>query len=265
MQMNQKIETILDILTQQEAQVVCMYFGIGIIPLAVKEIGKRLKKAEDSQLPMGTSLARSTLMDALYKIRYAQQLDAFVQAAQDTIRKSRLAEMHAFFKENHLSICQFMRMDNVDDYFRTLPQREEKVIRLRYGIGIRRKLPTPNNANYPRGQDNIKLDRPKNGHTLQEIADAMGTTQERVRQVEAKALCMMRREGRLDAFVALFENGQSSEELLTLARVVLGSEQLAALKIWDPESSPVERPLNSGPIPQIILHPVIRSSKMDLA
>ena len=62
----------------------------------------------------------------------------------------------------------------------SLTEREEKVLRMRFGIGI------------------------KSDHTLEEVGQEFGVTRERIRQIEAKALRKLRhpsRSKRLKTFV----------------------------------------------------------------
>jgi RNA polymerase primary sigma factor len=61
-----------------------------------------------------------------------------------------------------------MLYDRLDDLLRTLPEREEVILRLRYGIG----------------GDRI--------YTLDEVAERFGVTRERIRQLEVRALRKMR-------------------------------------------------------------------------
>ncbi len=58
--------------------------------------------------------------------------------------------------------------DKIDEVFSTLTEREEKVLRMRFGIGD--------------GSD----------HTLEEVGKVLGVTRERVRQIEAKAIRKIR-------------------------------------------------------------------------
>ncbi|MFH1742022.1 MAG: sigma-70 family RNA polymerase sigma factor, partial [bacterium] len=61
-----------------------------------------------------------------------------------------------------------MLYERLDDLLRTLPEREEVILRLRYGIGNTRTW------------------------TLDEVADRFGVTRERIRQLEVRALRKMR-------------------------------------------------------------------------
>ncbi len=66
--------------------------------------------------------------------------------------------------------------DEISDVLLTLTEREEKVIRLRYGL----------DDNYPR--------------TLEEVGREFGVTRERIRQIENKALNRLRQPSRLKRF-----------------------------------------------------------------
>ena len=61
-----------------------------------------------------------------------------------------------------------MLAGRLDDILKTLPEREETILRLRYGIGGKRAW------------------------TLEEVADRFGVTRERIRQLEVRALRKMR-------------------------------------------------------------------------
>jgi len=66
------------------------------------------------------------------------------------------------------SVESTMLYDRLDDLLKTLPEREEVILRLRYGIGGSKTL------------------------TLDEVAERFGVTRERVRQLEVRALRKMR-------------------------------------------------------------------------
>jgi len=69
--------------------------------------------------------------------------------------------------------------EEVDKVLSTLAPKEEKVIRMRLGIGE------------------------ENDHTLEEVGDVFGLTRERIRQIEAKALKKLQhplRQKRLEGF-----------------------------------------------------------------
>ncbi|HPA46661.1 MAG TPA: sigma-70 family RNA polymerase sigma factor, partial [bacterium] len=66
------------------------------------------------------------------------------------------------------SVESTMLYDRLDDLLKTLPEREEVILRLRYGIGGSKTF------------------------TLDEVAERFGVTRERVRQLEVRALRKMR-------------------------------------------------------------------------
>ncbi len=65
-------------------------------------------------------------------------------------------------------VSKKMLSGRLDDVLKTLPEREETILRLRYGIGGKRAW------------------------TLEEVADRFGVTRERIRQLEVRALRKMR-------------------------------------------------------------------------
>ncbi len=73
------------------------------------------------------------------------------------------------------------KLDQIQKVLRTLTPKEEKVIRMRFGIGVDRD------------------------HTLEEVGRHLSITRERVRQIEAKALRKLKHPSRLKALKMLLE------------------------------------------------------------
>ena len=87
----------------------------------------------------------------------------------------------AVFGERADTVIESNLQDDISDVLRTLSPKEEKVIRMRFGIGFDRR------------------------HTLQEIGKEFALTRERIRQIEVKALRALRgpdRARRLRALMA---------------------------------------------------------------
>ncbi|MGC8740075.1 MAG: RNA polymerase sigma factor RpoD [Candidatus Sumerlaeaceae bacterium] len=78
--------------------------------------------------------------------------------------------------------AQVLKAQRIDEILRTLSDREEKVLRLRFGIG---------NNDFPR--------------TLEEVGAIFNVTRERVRQIETKALNKLRHPSRRALLVELYE------------------------------------------------------------
>ncbi len=78
--------------------------------------------------------------------------------------------------------AQFLKAQRIDEILKTLSDREEKVLRLRFGIG---------NNDFPR--------------TLEEVGAIFNVTRERVRQIETKALNKLRHPSRREHLVELYE------------------------------------------------------------
>jgi RNA polymerase primary sigma factor len=77
---------------------------------------------------------------------------------------------------------QVLKAHRIDDILKTLSDREERVLRLRFGIG---------NNDFPR--------------TLEEVGAIFNVTRERVRQIETKALNKLRHPSRRKDLVELYE------------------------------------------------------------
>jgi RNA polymerase primary sigma factor len=75
-----------------------------------------------------------------------------------------------------------LRQQRINDVLQTLTDREEKVLRLRFGIG---------NNDFPR--------------TLEEVGTIFNVTRERVRQIETKALNKLRHPSRRSELVEFVE------------------------------------------------------------
>lgn len=78
--------------------------------------------------------------------------------------------------------AQLLKAQRIDEILKTLSDREEKVLRLRFGIG---------NNDFPR--------------TLEEVGAIFNVTRERVRQIETKALNKLRHPSRRIHLVELYE------------------------------------------------------------
>jgi RNA polymerase primary sigma factor len=78
--------------------------------------------------------------------------------------------------------AQMLKAQRIDEILKTLSDREEKVLRLRFGIG---------NNDFPR--------------TLEEVGAIFNVTRERVRQIETKALNKLRHPSRRAHLVELYE------------------------------------------------------------
>jgi RNA polymerase primary sigma factor len=78
--------------------------------------------------------------------------------------------------------AQMIKAQRIDEILKTLTDREEKVLRLRFGIG---------NNDFPR--------------TLEEVGAIFNVTRERVRQIETKALNKLRHPSRRIRLVELYE------------------------------------------------------------
>ncbi len=78
--------------------------------------------------------------------------------------------------------AQMLKAQRIDEILKTLSDREEKVLRLRFGIG---------NNDFPR--------------TLEEVGAIFNVTRERVRQIETKALNKLRHPSRRALLVELYE------------------------------------------------------------
>ena len=86
-------------------------------------------------------------------------------------------------------IC--MKQD-IDDILRTLTPREEKVLRMRFGIGE------------------------KSDHTLEEVGQDFFVTRERIRQIEAKALRKLRHPSRAKLLKAYIDNNSDAFWVLSI-------------------------------------------------
>ena len=83
-------------------------------------------------------------------------------------RRGERGLLAALFGEYLDTVIESNLQDEITDVLRTLSPKEEKVIRMRFGIGCDRE------------------------HTLAEIGQEFALTRERIRQIEAKALRALR-------------------------------------------------------------------------
>ncbi len=96
-------------------------------------------------------------------------------------RRGERGLLAAVFGERADTVIESNAQDEIADVLSTLSPKEEKVMRMRFGIGCDR------------------------GHTLAEIGQEFALTRERIRQIEAKALRALRapdRARRLRALMA---------------------------------------------------------------
>ena len=75
--------------------------------------------------------------------------------------------------------------EEIEEVLSSLSPREEKVVRMRYGIGVRDSL------------------------TLEEVGARMDVTRERIRQIEAKALRKLRHPARSERLRSFLDTGNN--------------------------------------------------------
>jgi RNA polymerase sigma factor (sigma-70 family) len=149
--------------------------------------------------------------------------------------------------------------DNIDGVLSTLPPRYEKLIRLRFGIGIKKHLSKTGAAIGTRSTiDHDGINFGENGHSLEELASAFGVDRERIRQMEAKIIRMLRHDSRSSLLIAIFEKNLYSREIEDLASVVLGYTQVAKLKAQNQNSYPMPKPEPGQLLPVVELRPVFK-------
>jgi RNA polymerase primary sigma factor len=110
-------------------------------------------------------------------------LQAPVGVGEDTAEFGDFISDEAGDRPDEL-VSKALRDEDVQELLRGLPQRERRVIELRYGLD------------------------PEGPMTLEEIGKKVGLTRERVRQIEVKTLQMLKTSGRADALEGTVEEPQ---------------------------------------------------------
>ena len=95
---------------------------------------------------------------------------------------------HDFIEDQQIvspaeAVIRLSLKEQTDSVLKTLTPREEKVIKMRFGVGD--------------GSE----------HTLEEVGQSFAVTRERIRQIEAKALRKLRHPSRIRKLCAFLEDG----------------------------------------------------------
>ncbi len=133
-----------------------------------REMGRDPSPAELA-VRMGLPLGKLELL--LDAARQPASLDAPIQAGEDEARLGDLLKDQTVGSPEDAAIRSDMA-DQIEHVLEPLTDREKEVLRLRYGLGTDRE------------------------YTLEEIGRRLAVTRERVRQIEARALNKLRKNGR---------------------------------------------------------------------
>jgi RNA polymerase primary sigma factor len=111
--------------------------------------------------------------------RSAKSLDQPLKVGGEALFGEMLADEHA--PDSSVEADRQLLRRRIDKLLATLSSRERHVLRMRYGLGS--------------GQS----------HTLEEVANLLGVTRERVRQIESRAFDKLRRPARISALVGFLD------------------------------------------------------------
>ncbi len=139
-----------------------------------QELGR---EPTDAELAVALGMAESKIREIRRIAREPVSLDTPVGDEADSRLEEFVGDESAV--DPGEAACGTEERENVDQLLRTLTEREERVIRLRYGFGDGR----------PR--------------TLEEVGRVFGVTRERIRQIEAKAIRKLMRKAKGSKLIPL--------------------------------------------------------------
>lgn len=148
----------------------------------IENINRLLRTARQMTQELGREpsheeLARKLNLD-IVKVRYFLKIAQPPVSLETPVGDEEESHLGDFIEDKHAAnpvddLAQFKLRSDIEELLKTLTAREEKVIRLRFG-----------------------LDQGGREHTLEEVGKFFAVTRERIRQIEAKALRKLRHPSR---------------------------------------------------------------------